>query len=211
METVQDIEGYSEAQEVEYQFRIECWLGQEEPICGLPMAALTLRRLLLLVAAGNPFVRDREDDFEWHPYHVAEFLWVCSPDFVEGPGKAAEKARKRFYRSIAKRIRFLEAVSPIRSYVDSSYFDLVAGPRDSARAPLTGWVASIVHRLASAYGWTVPQIFQMPVRQIWQLDRCQMASDPDLYNQLSNPISDRIAMADLERLNAPAVAKRKTR
>lgn len=211
METVQQFEGYREAQETEYQFRLECWLGIEEPICGLPMAPLTLRRLLLLVAAKNPFVRDQGEAFAWQPYHIAEFLWICSPEFVEGPGKLAEKARSRFYKRIGKRIHFLEAVSPIRNYVANSYFDLVGGSGSTAQAPLTGWVASIVHRMAAAYGWTVDQVFATPIRQIWQLDRCQMASDPETYRLLENPLSDRVAMSELERLNAAAVAKRKAR
>lgn len=208
MDTVNQFEGYAEAREAEYQFRLEAWLGLENPICGVEVAPLTLRRLLLLAAAGNPFVCDRQQDFKFEPYHIAEFLWVCSQSFIEGPGKRAERARRRFYRSI-RRLRYLEAVGPIEEYIDRSYFDLVSGGSSDVSAPKTGWVASIAHRAASSYGWGLSEIMDTPLRQIWQLDRCQLASDPETANLLSNPLSDKVVLAELEKRNAAAAAKRK--
>lgn len=194
------IPGLAEARALEQQRRKESWLCVEEPICGVEMAPLTLRRALYLSLAGNPYVSGAADDAE--ASHAAQFLWVCSQAFKAG----AEKARRRFYRRI-RRSLFPVAHIGIQSYLDAAFFDLPAGDaRADGRPSYVDWVSSSIHRLAERYGWLPDAILDLPVRQIVALDRCALAADPDGAKRLSNPLSDRLIAEHLERRNAPKPA-----
>lgn len=201
MRTVRSIPGYSEAIEREETHRVEAWLGLEEPIYGVEMSPLTLRRLMYLAAAKNPFVEGASHDFEYTPYAVGSFLWICSCDFVAGPGKHADRARKRFFKRLRK-LPCLEVSQKIFVYLNESYFDLASFSGRSETAPKIGWVGAQIHRHASEYGWSVDEILDTPMKQLIQLDRCQLAGDSETAKLLSNPVSDGVTAAYLEARNS---------
>lgn len=196
MSSIRNIPGYAAAVDAEREARQEAWLALQEPICGIEMAPLTLRKLLYLTLARNHYVSEDARPSE-HLYHIGQFLWVCSIHFREGD----LKARDRFF----KRIRKLELRPVIRGILDyrsQSLFDLAAAASSNHSAPKTDWISGMIHRFASSYSWTPDRVLDMPIRQLIQLDRCAAADDPETRKRLSNPMSDKILMDHLQRLNA---------
>jgi len=192
--TVNEIPGYQEAVAYESEKRQEAWLGLEPDLCGLPVAPLTLRKILYLNLAGNPFITG---EGQATTYHVAEFLWVVSQTFQP----AHLKARKRFFRRIRK-MEIPLAIEGIDDYLAAAFFDSDPGADTPQRsAPKVDWISNCIHLFASNYGWSAERVLDLPYRQITQLNRCLRAQDPDTYKTLWNPHSDAVSAEWLEKVN----------
>lgn len=194
--TIRSFPGYSEAVAAEAQHRQEAWLGREPDICGIPVDPLSLRKILYLNLAKNPFINADHSDYT--PYAIAEFLWVVSQGFVE----ADIKARKKFFKRLSM-TRINQASREIADYLERAFFDSAGGgDGKNYSAPKIDWIASIIHRFASDYGYSPSFVLDMPYRQINQLVRCQKSEHPELSKRLENP-SDQILAKQLEALNNP--------
>ena len=194
--------GYKEALAREAQIRAEAWLGIEEPICGIEIGPLTLRKILYLEIAGNAFISPVPGK-EPAMYDCALFLWVASSDFSE----TDHKARERFYQEPFLECKVDEAVQGINELLERTWFDLPGGqPSSGHKTPVTYWMAGYVHAFSSSYNWNLDTIMDSPLRQMLQLYRCMMIEgNPEAAFTLPNPLTDPFKAAWLERLNAEVV------
>lgn len=174
-----EIPGYKEACEREARVRQDaCLPGALTRICGVPVRQMTLDDLVLLDAAGNPFVCGGVATAP----HIAQFLWIISPQFgafrsLDGrpfPRIRAwreARAKARFTRSI-RLIDSTEAIAGIQSYMDEMFLD--TPPSRSGHdnePPIVSFSASIVSVLATRFGWTHAEVRSLPIPLIYQYIR----------------------------------------
>lgn len=203
--------GYAEALAAEAAHRSAAWLAQEEPICGVPIAPITLRRLYLLAHSGNPIADElgaASSARPTQPFDIAAALWLLSPDFHYASATADTLGhrlrRARFYRR-QRRLPAAPAETALRCRLAELLQDLPAATaprRGPLAAPKLGWLSALVHRLAAAYGWQIEPILDTPMRQIVQLLRSQAAEDSASYAALENPLTTPILAARLAQANA---------
>ncbi len=120
------------------------FFGEHTDICGIPAKLFTLWHWTLLRAARSPFLGY---DSEIDGAAIMQFLWIVSPEFVWGD----TAKRDAFFAVIAPALDYDLAVNGIRDYLAESLMDLVSRSHDSD-APVLSFVASLVHRMAAAYG-----------------------------------------------------------
>jgi len=118
------------------------FFAQETDICGVPSKLFTLRHWMYLKRLKSPFLGY---DTELGAVELCQFLWVVSPAFGSG-----NEARNELFKQVLT-LDFAAAVKAVFEYVDHSFMDILskAGGSD---APVTSFVASIIHRLAMTYG-----------------------------------------------------------
>lgn len=179
------IPGYPEAmaaaQAEEEELRDLAFIPVDLDICGVPVRQLTARHLLLCIYVRSPFFFSRDD---LGPEHVAQFLWIVSPQFDPLDGLA----RSAFIKNIATSVQFAEAVPAIDDYLDQALMD--RPPSGAARgASITSFIASLVDEFASEYGWTIDEILDRPLAALYQLlRRMERRRDPKAvtFNRLSD-------------------------
>ncbi len=137
-------EAVSAAEAEEAAIRELPFIGERTDICGVPAKLFTLWHWMMLRAARSPFLGygstiDGSD--------VMQFLWIVSPEFVWGD---TEK-RDAFIAEIADALPYEDAVDGIREYLAESMMDLITRSHDS-EAPVISLAASLIHRIAAAYG-----------------------------------------------------------
>lgn len=180
---LENIPGYREAVaaaiEEEDSLREFAFTGWPEEICGVSVSQFTLRHLLHLFQIKSPFFYGGDPG----PEDVALFLWIVSPQFRLG----GDSARGEFYESIAG-LGFSAAEQEIRSYIDRAQFDRPSG--GGGATPIASFFASVIHTLASEYGWSVSEIMDLPLAAIYQLTRL-IAREHNPRRPFPNRISDR--------------------
>lgn len=189
------IPGYKEALACEREKRDAAFLGAVEPIAGVAVAPLTLARLNLLILSGNAFAIGGPIS----PAHAAHFLWIAREGFT--PGDPTGKLQ--FFRRVA-RLPVIDVYEGISRCLRDAFFDLdEAAPAGSRPAPIASWVACLVDRIASEYGWSRREIMDTPIVELSQYLRC---IERRHGGTLLNPTSDGVKFAWLESINNPPPA-----
>ncbi len=195
-----DIPGYKEAVDREASLRMNDFVRDHQILCGLKVKPMTLRHLLLLEAVESPFVSNADVE----AVHVPQFLWIVSVDFEPMGSRRLRNLRVRRKRKSvirrSRRLRALQAISDIQSYVETAFWDAPQG-KQRDKAPYASWVAMITHQIGKSYGalpagGMLQQIMDMPLTIVWQLVRCiHKEADPDalLDNRSSMVVHEYLA------------------
>lgn len=194
MNPLADIPGYLEAVNRENESRDLAFLDVPESICGIDILQMTPRHLVMLDRSNNPFLfTPAPVDPDLFPQLVV-FLWALSPDYVMGEGAAKTK----FVKSCRK-LKFISTVQAVETYVKETFQDAPTREESNGYAPsYTSFVASLVDLLASEYGWSEAEIFNMPLKRIFQyLRRIEIRHGAKV---MFNP-SDKIKGDWLDRIN----------
>jgi len=199
------IPGYREAVEREADLRAEAFLCNgrlTDEISGVNCRPLTGQMALMLEACGNPWIRGGMPD----PVAAAQLLWIVSDQYAVNT-----RARDKFIRRLClkwdivdgepKSFHYMEAVDGISRYIEESYLDAPSQPgRDVSFAH---WVASIVDRLASEYGWSVEYCMSLPLRQVFQLLKQMTVRRTGKTTNVCNRLSDGVKARWLAEQNKP--------
>lgn len=156
--------------------RDEAWLGLALPLCGVPARPMSLADFLALRLAGNAHVcaniepAEGENMEAFWARHDGVFLWRISPDYrPSASALAAFIERHQIYRLDLGRLHH-----EIDDYLRVTFADRIKPVRveGQAHAPLSvaaSFAACWIHDFSSAYGWTAPEVLDLPLAQIFQL------------------------------------------
>lgn len=164
-----EIPNFQAALDWERDHREMAFLGVVAPICGVPVQPLSLRRLGFLLQGKSAFFFNGVLD----EVAVAQFLWLVSDRFKPGD----LDARAIFIASettIGALLELDAAGEAIREYLDAAFNDAPAaqaGPASGDDEPITCFAASLVHVIASEYGWSLDAILDAPLASLYQLMR----------------------------------------
>lgn len=204
-----------EAAAAQVAARRDCaWLPVPFPVSGVELREMTLRDYLTLVLAGNAHVTAQpvptdpiEADRFWAAHDV-QLLWLLSPGFIPNHARARDKFIAQAAGFAAAAVR-----EGIAAYLAETFADARrgrAGADPTQADPLkVSFVACYVHRLATAYGWTVGEIQSLPLKQLFQLVRlCEVDAAYKAGKQppLAPDETDHLWAEYLAALNAPAPA-----
>lgn len=147
----------------------------------IQLRQLTLQMFVELCAVRSPFLVGGSI----RPEHVGQILWRLSPDYA-----ANREARRNFIDRIAT-LPFHAAVRSISRYLDRMLIDRPSSnaKADGSRAD-TSFAASVVHALASLYGWSDETILNLPMPALFQyLRKVQQHHNPEAVS--FSPLRDR--------------------
>lgn len=136
--------------------------GVDLRLCGLTVRQLTARHLMHLFAARSPFLFGGIPQ----PWQIAQFFLIVRPHDGQ---PYAPQAGDPFMRRVV-RISYRRAVRAIDAYIDAAIMDRPAGSGPK-RDAIAGTFASIVHSIATAYGWTRDAILDSPIAETYQYFR----------------------------------------
>jgi hypothetical protein len=166
----------------EQEIRDLAFLPVPLQICGVEVAQLNLRHLLMLFACESPFFSRRLA----RPEHVVQFLWVVSPKFSFD---AAE--RTAFVRRVGVHVDYAESVIAIERYLDEALMDRPAvAAASKSHAAITSFVAGFIDEIASHYGWDDDVILGKPIARLYQYLR-QIRQRENPKSVFFNRFSDR--------------------
>lgn len=157
-----EIPGYAEAQKREQATRDLSFCEWEIPLCGMRVKQFSLLHLLVLGNCDNAFVAGRSPE----PEDVALFLWVVSPEYRPND----DRARDRFVRSMAKRVKFIPACAEIMKFLDEAFMDSPGGSGAPTKS-YTSFAATFCDVFACEYGWDDQATMSKPVARLFQLLR----------------------------------------
>jgi hypothetical protein len=156
------IPGYAEAVRRENLSRLAAFVpGATDRLCGFDVRPLTARHVCFLGLADNGFVGGGATI---EPEDVSQFLWVVSVGFSPDEGR-----RDAFVKRTVS-LSFVQSVREIEDWIEDAYGD-APGTAEGSRSPVS-WVAALVDRFASEYGWTDQAILDIPLARLWQYFRC---------------------------------------
>lgn len=121
---------------------------------------MTLYDFYVLDGVESPFLSKKE----YTVGDIAVFLWILSTKY------SRDAAAKQKFAEEIHEIKILEAEKGILEYIDATFNDadtLVEQKKDRAFAP---FIAYQIDLYAKEYGWTIEQIMQIPLRQLFQLN-----------------------------------------
>ena len=124
---------------------------------------MTLGRLLFLDAINHPFLTGQPTDRNG----VLDFLWIMSPQFSPGNRKAAKKFFRRYW------FKEIDA-GPLREYLAEEFAD-----EGTSKEPDPTWIAQLVDVIASEYGWSEREIFDIPLKRIFRYSEAIVARRSD--------------------------------
>lgn len=156
------VPGYTVALQNQRDRRELSYLIDETELCGERVYQLTPWHHIALEAAGNPFVVGGSVS----PESVLQFLWVVS---VHYNAEAIDHRNALIDR--AKILIYDDAVQAIDKYVRDANRD-APGSSGSGESESISWIASLVHIIASTYGWSESEIIRIPFVRLWQYVRC---------------------------------------
>jgi hypothetical protein len=163
-----DIPGYrealAEAEQREESFRDLALLGLNVTVCGVDCKQFTPRHFIILNAARSPFLCGGDIT----PEDIAAFLWVISSCFDPD----CRDSRDLFVAFIAGELEFESAITEIEQYLDNALIDRPASTSRGHRSPPVSFAASLIHRIASAYGWSPESILDRPLAELYQYLKC---------------------------------------
>jgi hypothetical protein len=175
------------ADRIEDYWRDFAFLGLDEElrIAGghkIQVRMLTLRMFVQLCAVRSPFLVGGDIK----PEHIVQILWRLNPSY----DPRNRKARVQFIESIAM-IPFQSSVRAICRFLDRMLIDKPATScKDNGSKSDVSFAGSLIHLLASSYGWSADQVLDLPMPVLFQFLRCiQRANDPDMIP--FNPLRDR--------------------
>lgn len=175
-------EAVKSAQREEEVIREFAFSGLPESICGLDVEPFRIPHLRQLILIDSPFVTGKQPSVR----DAFEFLWIVSLIY---PKDSAE-AKKAFWNRL-KRVK-TDWVSGIRDYIAEAMMDAPSG--GGGDAPITSMSASLVHLIASTYGWSREQIEREPIKSLYQYVRL-IRRDNNPQSPIGNPLSDSVAMS----------------
>lgn len=166
-----EIPGYREALSKEREARDFVFLGMRESICGIEVNPLTPLALLRLDAVENAFAVGLAPT----AVDVAQFVWCVSARYHP----RASWQRWATVRKL-RRVKMQDASDQIGEYLKLSFMD-APGRTNQNASSYTSWIASLVHRLASHYGWSEQAVLNCPFRALWQyINLIRRDENPDL-------------------------------
>jgi hypothetical protein len=157
---------------------------------------LTLRMFIQLEAVRSPFLVGGKGI---GPEDIAILLWRLSP--IYETRKQNKNARKKFMRSIAK-LPFQLALRACDRYLDRMLIDHPpAMGKKTGRKIDTSFAATVIHQIASAYGWSDELILDLPIPRIFQyMRKIHRANNDELayFNPIRDKMKKRIMSKILE-------------
>lgn len=150
------------AEEQDADRRDLAFLAPAITIARLPCLPLTPRMMLCLYLAKSPFLCGGTPGGE----HVAQFLWIVSPQFRLGDRAAAVA----FARRIGQRVPYVATVRKIDAVVADALRDRPARSAGKGIA-IASWVAALIHLFAFHYHWGKDEVLDTPIAQLLQLKR----------------------------------------
>lgn len=169
------IPGLHEAIEREARVRASaCWPDYTTELCGVPVRLMTLRDLMFLDLASNPFICGGVPTGE----DIAQFLWIISPEFGalrdrfgHRVGWREKWAKRRHTRSL-RDIPTGEAIEAIQAYLEEIFLDSPPSVSSvDSEAPVMHFSASLVSSIAIAFSWSREAIERLPIPLIYQYVR----------------------------------------
>ncbi len=168
------------AREEESKLRDFAYTGLPETICGVDVKQFTPRHFLNCLLAKSPFFVGGIPS----PVDVGLFLWIVSPGF-----KPFDlQARNEFLETVIE-VPYADAIAEIDAYIERAFFDRPSG--GSSRPAVASFLASLVHEIASAYGWYIDQILDAPFALLYQQLR-MIAREEDPRRPFPNRLSDKV-------------------
>lgn len=153
---------YSEAVKRDQDVRDAAFLSLTTSICGVAIRQLTVRDIVILDGIGSPFLCGGPHSVQ----DAARFLWLMSPLYCSGWWPAFRFGRR------CRKIDDTQLTSGIDRYLEDTFQD-APGKKAGADGPdFASFAAHLVHRLASAYGWSIDEIMRVPLKVIFQQLKC---------------------------------------
>lgn len=198
----------SRAKEVDDSLRERAFIDVPEQINGVTVRQLTLRHLNILFKIQSPFiyggVRKIED--------IMLFLWIVSPHYSQERRYVVLPRRKLLWRRLVAWARRQEFHIPtvrelfvaelvihprfehfsrgIDRYIYRTFLDTPPSVKE-AKAVSTAYAASVIHKLASSYGWEEQTILDMPLTRVFQYLKWIQVEDNPKTPQF-DPMQNRI-------------------
>ena len=189
------IDEYREAVEIESQSRDFCFSGVNEYICGVEVAPLSFRHWVWLSYIENPFITGGRVSDENISAAVAGFMLTVWPKL-----KSAGWIQRKLFLMRVGKLKAAEAIEGIEKFVNLSFMDAPKGGSSGQSADYYSFAAAAAHRLCSAYGISIDEALDMPVKQGFQFirligrDEAARAGKPfAMYNSFSDSVRTKIA------------------
>lgn len=190
--SLKNVPGYAEASRKQEAIRDSVWLDSSPIIAGIQCVPLTVRKFAMLSEGGSPFVCGGPV----FPEHVAQFLWVLSEEFCFDIA-----ARDRFVERVAG-MDYEATREAITDYCETVFFDASLDRSESNTEPVASFIATLVDRFASEYGWLPDHVLELPMGQVLQLLRLiQLRHDPKAA--VGNRLTDKVVANLFNLLNPP--------
>jgi hypothetical protein len=142
------------------------FLGITERICSVEVNLLTLRMFVELCNVRSPlFVGGPV-----RPGDIAVFLWRLSPMYQKTLVGRDGRARQKFIASIIA-LPYAKIRRAINRFLDRMLIDKPPVTDGPSSQPDVSFVASFIHELAAAYGWSRGEILDLPMPEIFQYFR----------------------------------------
>lgn len=174
-------EAISEAEAKEESIRDYAMLGLGVELCGVECKQFTPRHFAILNGVRNAYVTGGHRTAE----QTGIFLWVVSDGFSE----TDMAARDSFIARVGAMPGAVTFPAQIEEYIADAWVDSPRGSNSNA-SPITSFSASLVHRLAASYGWSVDYIMGLPFGMVFQLLR-RIALDDNPKATFGNAYSDK--------------------
>lgn len=174
------------AAKLEERIRTNAFLPVQQSINGVLVDQFRLNHLTLLRYVDSPFMIGGNVTDE----DVVRFMWI-----VGGSYNPEGKGRQEYIAALLKTNpidrRFARAVD---RYVDRALMDMPGGS-DRGKAIAASFTASVIHRIAMAYGWDDEDILQKPVARLFQyMNWIAVTENPKIpqFNRLQDLVKKRL-------------------
>lgn len=153
------------------------WLVRTHQAGPFTLHPISIRSWRALVHASNPLVCGGIVDLQ----AAVEFLWLHSNEFREAQlqdtataAKIRDVAQSNFRKLVQDLI--LDGNDFFRTLIECVELQFEAALPPSRKSgslwETISVCGSVVHDLASSYGWTIEYILDLPIAQVFQLVRC---------------------------------------
>lgn len=164
---------------------------------GLPIRQLTPRMYLLLDFTNSPFIKGLKEEIENSKLeaYVQDFVWICSPEFVEYD----VKKKTEFIKTNFVKMDYARCLDDILEYLDDMLMDIPRGRNEFTNKKYIpqyyAWIIGYIDILSSEFSWTDEDILGKSIPRILQLCNAitqRRTAAAGRKSQLLNPISDPI-------------------
>lgn len=149
---------------------------------------LTVRDMAVLFNIGDPCINDVDTADEAEVLRCVVYLDANRPGGL---------IRRYLRESRIAKLPELELRIGLKNYFDAMFVDSPPSEGRGVGRPYYSWEASIVHRLASAYGWGRNEIMDTPVPaafQLMKIMRAETMPDAPMFNA-SDKILNKLTLA----------------
>jgi len=181
-----EIPGFEAALAEETRLREVAFFPINEEICGIEVLPMTALHFSILSFARSPFLNGGIPTSA----DIPQFLWVVSPHYDPTDTYARDALIAKVGPMDAEAL-----VKAIDSYVADALMDVPGGRSGGSNGqPIACFDASMVHRIASKYGWSEYEILHTPLKRLFQYLRLIIhEEEPD--RPVINTRSDSVAAA----------------